>query len=105
MFLVTRQQTRPNTSVEFFGPDNPVITEETKTYVRENYVITGKQLNSERSVTEDGLTLTMQTIYQSEEAFEEYKNDQFLIENLISKSAAYCEANGIQQTLVSKDIM
>lgn len=105
MFLVTRTQVRPNTSVEFFGQDNSAIAPETGTYIRETYVITGKQVNVERSVSEDGLTLTIQTMYQSEEVFNEYRNDQFVIDNIINISKTYCEANGIQQTLVSKDII
>jgi hypothetical protein len=105
MFLVTRQQIRPNTSVEFFGQDQANMTPEAMAHIRETYVITGKQVNVERSVSEDGLTLTIQTIYQSEEAFEEYKNDQVVIDNLFTVSSAYCTANGIQQTLVSKDII
>jgi hypothetical protein len=105
MFLVTRQQIRPNTSVEFFGLEQAGMTPEVMTYMRETYVTSGKQISTERSVSEDGLTLTIQTIYQSEEVFEEYKNDQIVIDNLFTVSGTYCTANGIQQTLVSKDII
>jgi hypothetical protein len=103
MFLVTRQQVRPNTSVEFFGQDNSAITPETLAYIRDNYVTTGKQINTERSVSGDGLTLAVNAIWQSEEAFNEFRNDQFVIDNLINVSNAYCEANGIVSTLVVKE--
>jgi len=105
MFLVTRQQVRPNTSVAFFGQEQAGMSPEAMAHIREAYIVTGKQVNVERSISEDGLTLTVQTIYQSEEAFDEYKNDQVVIDNLITVSSAYCTANDIQQTLVSKDII
>ena len=103
MFLVTRTQVRPNTSVEFFGQDNPAIAPEAITYMRENFIITGKQVNNDRTVSEDGLTLTVNTIWQSEEVFNEYRNDQFVIDNLINTSNTYCEANGISSALVGKE--
>jgi hypothetical protein len=103
MFLVTRTQIRPSTSVAFFGQDNSAISSETLTYIRENYIITGKQINTDRTISTDGLTLTISTTWQSEEAFTEYRNDQFVIDNLIDVSNAYCEANGITSTLVSKE--
>jgi len=103
MFLVTRTQVRPNTSVEFFGQDNSAITPEAIAHMRENYITTGKQINSDRIVSEDGLTLTVATIWQSEEAFNDYRNDQFVVDNLINVSNAYCQANGIASTLVGKE--
>lgn len=103
MFLVTRTQVRPNTSIDFFGSDNPAIPPGTLIHIRDTYVVTGKQVNVERSVSEDGLTLIMKALWSSEEAFNEYKNDQIVTNNLINISTAYCEANGISLTLVSKE--
>ena len=103
MFLVTRQQVRPNTSVEFFGQTNPGVTPETLAYLRENYGVNGKQINSDRSISEDGLTLTMPVIWQDEAAFEEFRNDQFVIDNLINVCDAYCNEHGIAWTLVSTE--
>lgn len=96
MFIVTKTQVRPNTSVEFFSIRNyPQIQEEFKQYMYQTYMSTGKLLDTEESVSADGLTKTVVTKWVNEEAHQQWSNDTYCIENFNNHARQHNTDNGI----------
>jgi len=93
MWQVVRTQTRPNTSVDFFLSEQHTSAE-TKQYMYSTYVETGKQLMMTKETSDDGLTLTVTQIWQSQEDYIECKNDPVSIV-IKEEFDAYIQSNGI----------
>ena len=95
MFKLTRKQTRPNTSVQFWlGANDPSMTDEFRNYFYEKYVLTGKFISASPVVSEDQLELTNTLIWNSQADFDECKNDTVCQEGLFAK-ATQSAANGV----------
>ena len=97
-------QTRPSTNVEFWTKDNPLVTNEYLSYMRDTYVITGKLLDVVTDISEDNLTMTTAVIWQSESDADDWKNDLVVQESFINIMESYHNANGIIATRSREDI-
>ena len=104
MYRVITKHTRPNTSVEFFNPKtSTLVTDEVKNYIGKNYIVTGKLVHSEETLSENGLDLNLTAIYQDEASCNEFKNDTTIIEQFFAIGTAYREANGITSVIESAE--
>ena len=98
IFIVTR----PNTSVPFFptgsihAPDSETdwTTAAAYTHYMNNYVTTGKCDLTTPLLSDDGLTLTYTTLFNSEEAISEMYGDVYYLTSNESRNE-YWLANGI----------
>jgi hypothetical protein len=70
-------------------------SEETVMYIFTNYILTGKIISQESTVSDDGLHRTHSVEFVSEEALNDYLGDQFLDENHRSERTAFCKAQGL----------
>lgn len=102
MWQVVRTQTRPNTSIDFFLSDQH-MSAETKQYLYSTYVETGKQLMMIKEMSDDGLTLTVTQIWQSEEYHIECKNDPVSI-IIKEEFDAYIQSNDIIFEIVESEV-
>jgi hypothetical protein len=104
MYRVTIKHTRPNQTVDFFSPKtSTLVSDETRAYIRNNYVVTGKIVHSEDSMSENGLELTIAATYQDEATYNEWKNDTVITQGVYNIGTAYREANGIASELISAE--
>ena len=104
MFKITRKQTRPNSSVQFWqGQNSPTMTDEFRNYFYESYVLTGKFISATPVISEDGLELTTTTIWNSESDYNESQNDPICIEGMLNKSTAHKEATGISTEITIRE--
>lgn len=96
MFKITRKQTRPDTTVQFWNGQNSTnMTDDFRNYFYETYVLTGKFISASPVVSEDGLELTTTSIWNSESDYLESRNDPVCIDGLYGKSAEHKDANSI----------
>jgi len=95
MYKLTTVQTRPSTSVEFWTKDNSAVTAEYIAYNRDTYVLSGKLLNADTVVSEDGLTMTTSLIWASKEDSDAWKTDPVVQESFIQVMKSYQTNNGI----------
>jgi hypothetical protein len=102
MWQVVRKQLRLNTSVNFFSVDQHT-SPETKQYMYNTYVATGKQLMMEKEMSDDGLTLTVTQIWQNNEDYLECKNDPVSI-TMKEEFDAYIQSNGIIFEVVESEL-
>jgi hypothetical protein len=102
MIKITVTQTRPSVSIPFFGSDDPVITQEIRTYIAQYYIATGKLILDDRVVSEDGLTMTLTRLWEDQEAIDVFGSDQYIIDNVITPREAYMAQHGIVVTRVSE---
>lgn len=104
MYRVVIKHTRPNTNVDFFNPKtSPLITAEAKMYIRDTYMLTGKIIHTEDALSEDGLTLTLTSMYPDEATYNQWKSDTFVNENIYEIGRQYREANGIVAVIESAE--
>ena len=102
MYTVVTKQTRPNTSVEFLNiRTSEEFSNEYRVYFQENYLSTGKIINSSHSESIDGLETTSTVDWESEEAFLSFKNDTFCIENFFNIMKSYQELHGVTTQRIS----
>jgi hypothetical protein len=97
-------QTRPSTNVDFWTKENPLVAEDYLSHFRDTYVLTGNLLDVTNSVSEDGLTMTTQLIWQSDAVAESWKNDPVVQQGFLSKMESYHTANGITTLRTKEDI-
>lgn len=102
MYKITRVQSRPSTTVEFWDDDHPLVSEEFKTYKQTTYVDTGKLINKTSELSDDGLLITIVGNWQNQEAFESYYNDPRFNNEFEIPAQQYMQENGI--FLVSRTI-
>jgi hypothetical protein len=104
MYRVITKHIRPNQAVDFFSPKtSTLVSDETRTYIRNNYVDSGKIVHSEDSLSENGLELTITAVYQDEAAYNEWRNDTTITEGVYNIGLGYREANGITSTTLSAE--
>lgn len=101
MWQIMRKQTRPNTSVPFFGMQTAPVSDEFKTYWQQNYVLTDKLIYMHNELSEDSLELFMTIIWDSRASVDEFEADTYITENLISIKRAWMDEHGITEILVS----
>jgi|688.fasta_scaffold657285_2 hypothetical protein len=103
MFIVTKKQIRPNTSVEFFSiKDYPQIQEVFKQYMYQTYMSTGKLLASDETISEDGLTKTVVTWWLDEQSANEWTADPICSANFTNLYKQHCQDNGITISVESR---
>lgn len=95
MYKVTRIQSRPTTNVEFWSENHPSVAEAHRTYRRENYTNTGKFISKTEELSADGLLRTIVATWQSREAFEEFINDQRILNEFEIPGNQYMADNNI----------
>jgi hypothetical protein len=104
MYRVITKHTRPNQTVDFFSPKtSTLVSEETRLHIRDNYIVTGKIVHSEDSLSENGLELTITAIYQDEATYNEWKNDTIIINGMYNIGLAFRETNGITSVNISAE--
>ena len=95
MFIVTKKQIRPNTSVEFFSAAlSPEFEAEFKRHMFITYMSTGKFIDSVESISADSLTKTVVTTWLSEADLNTWKADP-ICADFVERYNQYCIANGI----------
>ncbi len=94
MHRTISQQRRPNKDVEFWTAKKHVA-KEYNLYVKENYVDTKRILNTEATVSEDGLLLTVETTWADEKDLLDFISDNIILKNIIDPSNDYAEKNNI----------
>ena len=107
MFIVTRTQVRPDTSVGFYIPQwvnvHEAIPEETE-YCQnftQNYVEKFIWLTTQFEYATDGLTLTMHNFWQSEEDYLIFKTDPLGLDRFNFLVDKYCQEHGLTHELTS----
>jgi hypothetical protein len=106
MFKVIRKQTRPNVNVPFWqGQNSPLVSDEFKTYFLEKFISTGKFISTDATVGNNGLELTVESLWESEAAYDEFTADATCIDYLINVAESYCNTNGILSVEVSKAVV
>jgi len=89
MFLVQRINQRPSTLVSFYTPTEAYIE-----HFQRAYRETGLVLFDSRNLSEDLLTLTIDTVWRDEAALNEYLADP-VVQEMIALRDAYLAENGI----------
>lgn len=94
MITIIKKQTRPDASVPFFF-ESGLPNKDYGIYLKEKYINTGKLMSVDREMSEDKLSITLTTIWASQEAFAEYFSDPFCVEKFLKISADYDLDHGI----------
>jgi hypothetical protein len=100
MISLVKTQTRPSADIPFFY-QTKLVRPEYGPYLKANYIDTGKLVKFDRTISEDQLTITSMTEWESKEAFIEYITDPFCIENFLKISTEYEQLNGITSKSIS----
>jgi hypothetical protein len=85
--------TRPNTTLPFYR-----ATEAAKNYQKATYEDTGKRVNFEYQLSQNGLVLSLISNWKDQAAYDEFYNDSQNQTLLFGPRQAYCQANGITVT-------
>lgn len=99
MFRVVRKQVRPNTTVNFYN-----MPQETLAFINQNYIQTGKMQSPVFSVSDNGLELTITTDWVSLQENMAFRENAFVITNVIDSMRTYCDANGVTLTLTEETV-
>jgi uncharacterized radical SAM superfamily protein len=94
MFCSIWTATRPNTNVPFWNH-----TSEIRDYINENYVDTGLRIDVEVEFSQDELTRVTKEYWIDQAAFDTFRNDPFIINNLRDPALAHNAANGIVRSV------
>lgn len=94
MFTITKTQTRPSVSVAFWT--NQGVPAETFVHIGQNHQ--QNVIDSEATVSEDGLTLSKTTTWSSKEAYDAFMADEVVINSMVNKCHTYMNENGITYT-------
>lgn len=107
MYIVTRTQVRPDTTVSFYMPQwvnpNEATSEETEycSNFTKNYIETLAWLTGQFNYSDDGLTCTMNNIWQSEEDYLKFKEDPLGLARFNFLLDRYCQQNNLTHELIS----
>ena len=96
MYQIIRTFYRPNTNIEFWTEDNPLVSEDFRTYRKETYTDTGKLVSRVHTLSENGLLRTTTAVWESQDAFNSFINDQRIINELEIPGTQYMSENGIE---------
>ena len=97
MIKRTKTWTRPNTTVKFHKPDS-----EFSAYIKQTYVDTGKRVYRSKTLSEDGLTLTLITVWRDLAAHDEFVADS-MVQAGVETRKVHNTARGIQNTNVEPE--
>lgn len=101
MFKTVYQITRPSTEVEFFNMrDSLLISENSKDHLQNSYIITGKIVSFVNELSEDTLSMSSTTIWDSKNSYNEFNSDPIIVEGVINVREQYRTSNGIEAVLV-----
>jgi len=100
MITITKKHTRPSVDIPFFY-QTKLVRPEYGSYLKANYIDTGKLVRFDRTMSEDQLTISTTTVWESQEAFAEYFSDPFCVENFTKISTEYEQINGIVSSSTS----
>ena len=95
MYKLTSIQTRPSTSVDFWMPENPAVLNGYLDHFRSTYVVTGKLLDVNSTVSANGLELTTDIIWDGEESANTWKQDARTVSEFVAPRDAYFASAGI----------
>lgn len=65
-------------------------------YIEKTYVETGHRLTREKSISDDGLTLSITSTWTDRDIYNKFYNDPTLVEVMYKPRQAYNNANGIK---------
>jgi hypothetical protein len=102
MHITTSQQIRPNQDTQFWSGRDTLSTDFLK-YLKETYYITMKIKKSDSVLSDDGLTLTTNTYWNTEKDYLEFKNDQKVVEGFINPFNDYAASTGIIAKSLDED--
>lgn len=94
MFILTKIQVRPDTSIPFFHEVGEK-SQDFKDYVTATYKDTGKLISSERTLSEDGTSCTTVVTWVSHDAFLEFITDSRCYTEMILPGQRYDIENNI----------
>ena len=94
--IINFSQIRPNINIPFYGE---ILPEGFLEYFNNNYVDTGKFIEVIKTMSEDGLTVFITQYWESEEDYQLYATDTWIIENFLNPSIEYRTRYGIQQKI------
>jgi hypothetical protein len=104
MYKVIQAQTRPNTNVPFHKADeSEAISATCKQYFFENYILTGKNIDHSHAYSDDGLSCETTTIWESEEAYLQFRNDPNIVE-IINDRHSHCDAHSIIRSVSGSQV-
>jgi hypothetical protein len=95
MHISINKQTRATLDIQFWSSKHSATADSLK-YIKEKYVDTSKIKKTDNTVSEDGLTLTTRTFWNSEKDFFEFRNDQRIIEDFINPLNDYAATVGLK---------
>jgi hypothetical protein len=101
MHISISKQTRATQDIQFWSSKNTATADSLK-YIKEKYVDTSKIKKTDITVSEDGLTLTTRTFWNSEKDFFEFRNDQRIIEDFINPLNDYAATVGLKVSSVDE---
>jgi hypothetical protein len=85
-------------SIFYFDPADTTFTSPATLYFRENYVNAGKAIEGLRYLSEDGLTLTLETVYNSQAIIAEVWTDPFFADGVATRQEWQNE-HGVTSTI------
>lgn len=95
MYRSVSKQTRPALTVPFWnGQDH--LTDDDRNYLQEHFISTGKLINTESNVVDNGLGLETVNIWIDETAYLSFRQDQYIRDHFITPQQEYRDANNIQ---------
>lgn len=105
MYIINAVITRPNVNLHYYIIPDSIVPSEVKSYWKNTYKDTGKCIHIEVGESEDKLEMTNTIIWNSEQDYNEYKNDLYLIENLFSLRDLYWQNNNIVYTIINQETL
>jgi hypothetical protein len=72
------------------------MPQETLAWVNQNYIQTGKMQSPVFSVSDNGLELTITTDWVSSEENQAFRENAYVVNNVLDAMRTYCDANGIE---------
>lgn len=104
MYIVTIKFTRPTTDIEFYTlKQSTEIPPELKKYFASTYVFSGKLITTDWTYSDDNLSATVMTIWNTKADFEEYVNDARMVSEYFPNRTAYHTENGITMEMISEE--
>lgn len=104
MFRTVIKHTRADTSVPFFNPKNSALVPSfVNGYISENFIKTGKLVNTESQISADGLEIVFTTTWVNQNAYLEWKNDATIKNYLLAAGAQYREENNMQSVILAEE--
>lgn len=90
MIKVTKITTRPDTSVAWhFDPALGIFDAGFYDHLQNVYILTGKRISAENTVTNNGLTLTWISFWASQQDFDDFESDVVLLAYWSTKHTYY----------------